>query len=746
MWHNFGDIRAAVQPSGRFPLHPKSVRQTWRWLPVWVGLVLLLCGFSFSRRSLAQQPGALATQQPTQTDTGKAPPPSGVPHEVWRLQPEQWRLGQIGRDSLPMDLARTARWQETDTLEGWIQTLGYPGKPYLRYVRGLSDYYTHSGPAQGDILPLDPFTGRPSVWYHSASRQLPYYQTRTPFVDARYTQSFANLQLIQAQAGVNITPEWSVSLNYTARITGANYPNFTARHNLFSIGTTYQGRKKRYRMALGFALNRLEDQMNGGVRVDSLQVLNNLYRKGDSPTYARGLLNRNVNELYFYQDYRLNPTDTLKPAGPEHWLYTRFQIQWANRRYQDAVDTLGLSSLFNIEKGFNPFRTYGFLFGDPIRLDERLWVGNHQLQGGYRYVDTTRGLHVRIRAEYGWEFQQASSLWNRAELSRHHGTVHVNLQPRPKTTQSPRQQIDMLAAGMASNRFDPGGTVQLRYTVGLQPVRTVFVDTLLPVTLFRRRKPRPRTYVLQQFRHELETGGRLASLNPTLQWAASQSLSLWGADARGITLRNELTGQVWVRYRWNGAQLARKKALPVLANYLMVEPFLSVLANRIYGDALGQVAQFGGQEVFAGVRLAGRVRFWRFYAEADQSLQRNLTGLAGFQDVFPLVQGRAQLYFQDWLFKRAAEFHFGIEGHWHTEHAPLAMDPNSEVWFPRLRALAPAYIRLDVVLSIRLRTAILFFRAQHLNEGLGTAGYWLTPYYPMMGRQFMLGVRWKLFE
>jgi hypothetical protein len=729
------------------------------------GVVASLFWCMLAMRLVAQVPTNINPSQLGQPDTTKRTP-SKLPKGVYRFSLNDWHLGLNTRDTMRMELDRVPRWNETDTLGGWLQSLGYPGKSYQRFQYGVNEAYLPT-----TSLYRDPLTSGTDVYVLRAETQMPLYNTRTPFFDLRYDQGLANIQFLDIKAGINITPRWNVAILYRTRNAGSAYKNFESKHNIFGFSTSYASRNSRYRMAFTLAYNVLEDNMNGGVKIDTLPRINNLYNKGDAATYTPSAnLARRVLSFSLFQQWALHsigwqqnparkndslPVSLARLGGHpfEHFVYMGTTIDLQERRYQDNSDTTSLSSIYNLTNGFNQYRNYGLIYsGVPIKIHEFVATNAYQLYTGYRTHWERSKARWQGRLEYNLTYKEGSRLLSNITQLKHTVMAEMRLQPTADTL---GRSASLRATFSANDLFAPEVLLEAngRYSFGYR--QQTYLDTLYRKTLFLRRKPNPRLITFRYNPLTLEVQASWQSSNPSLMVSYWNGVTFrgenqqvnWGSYVRGGgTFRNEQTGIVRVQLQWRGGELALIKRVPVLHNFVRISPFISYQGDRIFFDKLSQPNQDGRGATWAGVELAGRVRFWRFYLQAEQTFQVSATSIAGYKLNQPNAFGKASLYFQGWLFKRAAEFYVGFEGHWFTQHTPLAFDASTQNWYPRLSQLTPAYIRLDAIIGIRLRTAIIYVRVQHWNEGLWQKGYWLTPFFPMQERQVLFGIRWKLFE
>ncbi len=56
------------------------------------------------------------------------------------------------------------------------------------------------------------------------------------------------------------------------------------------------------------------------------------------------------------------------------------------------------------------------------------------------------------------------------------------------------------------------------------------------------------------------------------------------------------------------------------------------------------------------------------------------------------------------------------------------------------------YLLLDFFINLKVKDVRLFFKVEHLNDGLMDVNYIQTPNYPNSGRAFKFGVSWTFYD
>ena len=70
--------------------------------------------------------------------------------------------------------------------------------------------------------------------------------------------------------------------------------------------------------------------------------------------------------------------------------------------------------------------------------------------------------------------------------------------------------------------------------------------------------------------------------------------------------------------------------------------------------------------------------------------------------------------------------------------------PTTDQYYFQSEIKSGNYPMFDFFIKFKIKRAELFFELNHFNEGLSGKDYFLTPHYPMTGRNLFFGINWKL--
>ncbi|MFU8858868.1 MAG: putative porin [Cyclonatronaceae bacterium] len=129
------------------------------------------------------------------------------------------------------------------------------------------------------------------------------------------------------------------------------------------------------------------------------------------------------------------------------------------------------------------------------------------------------------------------------------------------------------------------------------------------------------------------------------------------------------------------------------------------------------------------------------YHSEESDIQSRLLHTSGTR-----FRNRLSVYRKGYLFDFATYIKFGLHGVL-SPSVYRAADYNAALdWWHTASETEPipSFYQIDLDLSARIRSVFLLMRYENLFDQVGQRGYFETPYYPMPGRRFRLGIRWVL--
>ncbi|MBC7487718.1 MAG: hypothetical protein H7282_13275 [Cytophagaceae bacterium] len=169
--------------------------------------------------------------------------------------------------------------------------------------------------------------------------------------------------------------------------------------------------------------------------------------------------------------------------------------------------------------------------------------------------------------------------------------------------------------------------------------------------------------------------------------------------------------------------------------------------NYVYMDQFAHPAQFNNDlDVWSSnLHVAVNKRLWIF----ENTFQYNFTSDENILRV-PETINQTRLLLQGYLFKKATFMQIGVDVFFRSAWVGNRYMPVTQQYYLG-NAASPfnqleSYALFDVFLNMQVKTARFFVKMAYINQGLGSNGYMVTPYYSGMTRTFEFGVNWQFFD
>lgn len=170
-------------------------------------------------------------------------------------------------------------------------------------------------------------------------------------------------------------------------------------------------------------------------------------------------------------------------------------------------------------------------------------------------------------------------------------------------------------------------------------------------------------------------------------------------------------------------------------NYFMLSNFLyfNNEFEPIMADKVINVIQF---HAFAPLRLKN------FYMDANLSLQHSTR-----PDIsLPLFAGKLYAAYCFRIFKNRLNVQVGGNLMYNTLYYGDAYNPILHQFYHQASTQVGNYLYFNADITLRVERTSFFFRAGNLLAGVFSFKYFTTPFYPMQGRNFEIGINWKFFD
>lgn len=108
--------------------------------------------------------------------------------------------------------------------------------------------------------------------------------------------------------------------------------------------------------------------------------------------------------------------------------------------------------------------------------------------------------------------------------------------------------------------------------------------------------------------------------------------------------------------------------------------------------------------------------------------------------------GKANYYFQSYIFKRAANFRLGVSGFYYSSFMASAYMPGIAQFHLQNDGEVGGYPVFNIYLSANVKKWNGFLRYEHANDGFMGYGYEMLPDYPMNPAALRMGVAWRFYN
>ena len=88
----------------------------------------------------------------------------------------------------------------------------------------------------------------------------------------------------------------------------------------------------------------------------------------------------------------------------------------------------------------------------------------------------------------------------------------------------------------------------------------------------------------------------------------------------------------------------------------------------------------------------------------------------------------------------------GVEVYYQSRFRGYDYSPSTQQFYVQDNFTIRNYALADVFFAANIKTVSLFLKVAYVNQNLGAAGYFATPYYVGYPRRFTLGVRWNFYN
>lgn len=107
---------------------------------------------------------------------------------------------------------------------------------------------------------------------------------------------------------------------------------------------------------------------------------------------------------------------------------------------------------------------------------------------------------------------------------------------------------------------------------------------------------------------------------------------------------------------------------------------------------------------------------------------------------------RPEIFYSRDFFKKRLNIKTGVGFFYYSSFFADSYMPVTDQYYLQSSIKTGNYPMLNYFLKLKIKRVEVFLEINHLNEGLSGRNYFLTPHYPMPGRNILFGVNWQLIN
>ncbi|MFK7972062.1 MAG: putative porin [Bacteroidia bacterium] len=614
-------------------------------------------------------------------------------------------------DSVTADQRRRPFFMPTDTLTGFSQTLGFTGKPILRWLDGRE-----ARDAPGPFY-RDPFFRQIDYYLYPNTRP-DYYDTHTPYLNLDYQIGPRNYQMINGVFSRNIGDQWNLAGRYAARSGNAPYADFATTNRSINFNSYYRGPGRRYHAFAEVALRDNRDFINGGlpIALGDTTPSQSLRKQASDLFLAGAERQRLLRTIHIDQHYRLigfgtkndSLPDTLKSPISQRQINLRLTANLQSQRFGFGDPAVTADSVWQ----FLQTTPYPWIDTAATTLQDTIRSFVSHIEGAISYRE---GKNLLLQGGLGQKLithrNDSLSLTDSRPIFWVRGTFNT---PKLRIQGETRREGSTL---FAAETF-LGGNIRVRpFATAGKPGRL-----------------------------QISGAASVAGLNPSMY----QRYYI-PDTSQSYVANGELVNEGVIKAHGEIRLQEKSPNDSAVSNFIALRAFLSTTSRPLYYDTEMRPLQGDSSAslTWLGLRLSGRVRVTNFaYFEGEANVQAGSSSgpaaLEAYTQQVPDLYGRIGLYVED---RQTAygSIRVGGEIRGFSRYNAFSVDAFSGEFYPSNVRLEP-YARLDLSAEINFTNVLLWFRMQHVNELLVVPGYFTTPYYPEQERMFVAGISWTFFD
>ncbi len=513
-----------------------------------------------------------------------------------------------------------------------------------------------------------------------------YHRTNKRFTEVNYhTGAFkeSGISVLHTQ---NITKTWNAGI-YFERMSVKDFMfNSDTYRSKFRFSTSYHSPDGRYTVFAGGIWNTINNDVNGGLTSDSLfenTPVTNLGIKGLASPIANA--SENVRRKTFFANQFYDLGKAVRDTAGEiigRNTYLRMQYRVSYEHKSFAYADPDPDSLFYTNFYYGP-ETYDSLYSNEIINRFALQKPAGAFGKSGFMRNWSQGVFVELQnIKYG---QRSDSSWH--NLS---GGANI-LWKKDSVSPSVFAEASYVFDGMDEKNYRFNGILTSKQ------------------------------YSFGQLSFELKAGQ--ASPDLLFRWYDGNNF-IWKNDFEKISYGNLTAAYSLSKYRFRVSY----------SHYRIL--------NYVYLNSASFPLQFTQSVNIDQLSVRKDFTFRNFHLDNLFIFQNSVNIVIQLPDFI----SQNSLYYEKDFFGGSLRLSTGFRFAFCSKYYANEFMPALGEFYLQTEKETNGYFRTDLFVDAKIKTAVIFLKMENIADGLNGQSYFTTPHYPMPGRVFTFGLRWRFFD
>lgn len=525
-----------------------------------------------------------------------------------------------------------------------------------------------------------------------------YYQVATPLTDIYFRTVLEQGQSVDALVTLNTSERTNYSISYRGLRSLGRYLNQLSSIGNFKFTASHQTENLRYGMRVHFTGQDITNGENGGpINIDNFtEGLGDFENRARIPVFSEDAVSfLKGNRLYLDHDYLLNQKDNATPLKVFH------EFHYERKHYDYSQGVLPVQ--VNIP---------GQPSASIIRFGDSYVVGNVKDKTKFNQLYNKAGVH------FDWKGKADVSVF--AEDFRSN-LVYNRVIILPD---------DFIPSGNSISSNTLGGSVSTDFG-----------------------KWKFNGLLSQSIRGDAQTVLKATS---SYSFTEREHLKLhWTSLSKIPDHTYQLFQSSFIHYNWRNEfknQLSNTLEAHFLSRWVDLDFKYENTTNFLY---FSDVSEQDFVQLISPLQSASAINYislkaskeikWRKFALDNTLLWQRVEQSESVLNVPDLV-ARNTLYYSNHFFKKALFLQAGVTLNYFSSYYADDYNPLLGAFFVQNERKIGDFPLIDVFVNAKIRTARLYFKAEHINAGMTGLNYFSSPGQPYRDFVFRFGLEWNFFQ